>query len=292
MTKLYIIGNGFDLWHGIPTSYDQFYEYAKGLLNEIETYYTFDMRHAGPWSDFENSLGCFEWEYFYDAHYHIDPTSDSFRPSEVYGLEDDITEQADNYVEAVKVIFSEWVDGIDITIADVRLDFPSEASFLNFNYTSTLQSIYGIDEDKVLHIHGRSEKYDELVFGHGETREEEPEIDENGDSNRTMFSDAQGAAKYPFYAFQKPVGEVIEKNQIFFDSLKGVREIIVIGHSLNKIDLPYFKRVAEGATEAEWLVCCYEEADEYHHVQGLLNCGVPRNLISTCTYDELQALHR
>lgn len=32
--------------------------------------------------------------------------------------------------------------------------------------------------------------------------------DDNGDSNRTMFSDAEGAAKNPFYALQKPVSEV------------------------------------------------------------------------------------
>jgi len=94
MKKLYIIGNGFDLWHGLPTGYDHFYKFAKQLLDEIENYYSFEMTHAGPWSDFETSLGLFEWDYFYDAHNHIDVTSESFKPSEVYGLEDDLTEQA------------------------------------------------------------------------------------------------------------------------------------------------------------------------------------------------------
>lgn len=32
--------------------------------------------------------------------------------------------------------------------------------------------------------------------------------DLNGDSNRTMFTDEEGAAKYPFYVLQKPVNEV------------------------------------------------------------------------------------
>lgn len=42
MTKLYIIGNGFDLWHGPPTGYDNFYIFTKELLDEMENYYIFD----------------------------------------------------------------------------------------------------------------------------------------------------------------------------------------------------------------------------------------------------------
>lgn len=291
MTKLYLIGNGFDLWHGLPTGYDRFYAFAKEMLDELENYYSFDVAHVGPWCDFENSLGCFDWLQFYEAHNHIDVESESFRPSEVYSLEDDLTEQADNYVEAIKESFREWVEGIDISVADIKLAFPRDASFITFNYTSTLQSIYGISDERVFHVHGRDDKFDDLIFGHGETMEEEPELDENGESNRTMFSDAEGAAKYPFYVFQKPVSKVLEKNCELFDSVAHVSEIIIVGHSLNKIDLPYFSKLAACAPNARWLVCCYEEKDEVHHVEELVNCGVPRESIRTCTYEELQNGH-
>ncbi|WP_240532370.1 bacteriophage abortive infection AbiH family protein [Moritella marina] len=289
--KLYIIGNGFDLWHGLPTSYDDFYVFAKELLDEMESYYLFDMSHSGPWSDFENSLGFFEWKYFYEAYNHIDVTSESFRPSEAYGLEDELTEQADSHVEAIKESFREWIEEIDASAASQKLKLPREANYLTFNYTSTLQSVYGIHGDKVLHIHGQAESYDELIFGHGETREEEPELDENGDSNRTMFSDAEGAAKYPFYAFQKPVNEVLQNNFAFVDSLNNYLEITVIGHSFNKIDLPYFKRLAERSKNAIWLVSTYEESDAIHHLEQLVKCGVPAGKIRTCTYEELQSEH-
>ena len=291
MAKLYIIGNGFDLWHGLPTGYDRFYAFAKEMLDELENYYLFDVANVGPWYDFENSLGRFDWLQFYEAHNHIDVESESFRPSEVYGLEDDLTEQADHQVEAIKESFREWVDGIDISVAEMKLAFPRDASFISFNYTSTLQSIYGITDERVFHVHGRADKFDDLIFGHGETMEEEPELDENGDSNRTMFSDAEGAAKYPFYALQKPVSEVLEKNSKLFESVGYVSEIIVIGHSLNKIDLPYFGKLAACAPSAQWLVCCYEEKDEVHHLEELVNCGVRRESIQTCTYDELQDRH-
>jgi hypothetical protein len=288
MAKLYVIGNGFDLWHGLPTRYGQFYEFAKETLDELGNYYSLDVTQAGPWHDFENSLADFNWSEFFDAHNHIDVDSESFRPSFVYGLEDDLTEQADQHVEAIRECFQEWVGGIDVSGAERRLALTEDARFITFNYTSTLESIYGIDDDKVLHIHGRAETFDELIFGHGETMVEEPELDENGDSNRTMFSDAEGAAKYPFYALQKPVHEVLERNESFFNSLEHISGIFVIGHSLNKIDLPYFKNLAKRAQSAEWMICCYCAEEEIHHVQKLVECGVPRERIRVCAYPDLE----
>ena len=34
MAKLYVIGNGFDLWHGLPTRYGQFYEFANSEIQD------------------------------------------------------------------------------------------------------------------------------------------------------------------------------------------------------------------------------------------------------------------
>ena len=288
MAKLYIIGNGFDLWHGLPTDYGHFYTFAIEILDELEQFYSFGVAHIGPWCDFENSLGCFDWHQFYEAHNHIDVASEMLRRSEVYCLEDDLAEQSDHHVDAIRGAFREWIEGIDISVAERKLDFPKDARFITFNYTSTLQSVYGISDERVFHVHGRADNFDELIFGHGETIKEEPELDENGDSNRTMFSDAEGAAKYPLYAFQKPVSEVLEKNREFFESARHVSEIVVVGHSLNNIDLPYFKDLAACAPSARWLVCCFEEADEVHHLEQLMSCGVRRESIRTCTYADLQ----
>lgn len=288
MAKLYILGNGFDLWHGLPTSYDQFYLFAKELLDEFEEYYAIDIVNMGPWSDFENSLGHFRWQAFYATYNHIDVTSENFKPSEAFGLEDELAEQADSYVEGLRELFREWVEEIDVSVAERKLHFSQSDRFITFNYTSTLQSVYGIDDERVSHVHGRADKFDELVFGHGETMEEDPELDENGDSNHTMFSDAEAAAKYPFYVLKKPVQEVLEKNQKMFLDANQSSEIVVIGHSFNYIDLPYFKEVAAHALGANWILCCYREEEKMTHVGRLVSCGVPISSIQTCTYSELQ----
>jgi hypothetical protein len=287
--ELWVIGNGFDLWHQLPTSYRDFYSFAKTTLDELENYYAIELADGGPWCDFEKSLGNFLWSEFYDAHNHIDVGADDFRPSFVYGLEDDLTEQADQIVERIKASFREWVEEIDISRAVGRLVLPENAWFLSFNYTSTLEGIYGIKADRILHLHGRAEIFDDLIFGHGDTMDEEPELDENGDSNRTMFSDAESAAKYPFYALQKPVAEVLEKNKRFFDSLEHLTEITVVGHSLNRVDLPYFRSLAGSAPKAHWTVCCFGEKEKTHHVEQLVGCGVPKDCIRICSYADLQA---
>ncbi len=70
MTTLYIIGNGFDLRHGLPTGPGCFYEFAKDVLDELEWFFYIDITKDGPWYHFEKSLGTFDWRMFYDAHDH------------------------------------------------------------------------------------------------------------------------------------------------------------------------------------------------------------------------------
>ncbi len=291
MTTLYIIGNGFDLWHKLPTRYENFYDFAKEILDEISEYYSFDWPKGDnhPWHDFENALGKFDWHEFYEAHNNVDASAEDFRPSFVYGLEDELKEVGDNYVDKIKELFQEWVSGIDITVAEKKMSFVDSSMFINFNYTSTLQYIYNIPEERILHIHGRAESYDDLIFGHGETMQEAPELDESGDSNRTMFSDAQAAAKYLFYAMQKPVEMLLETHKIFFEYLSSIRKVIVIGHSLNCIDIPYFKEIAKFAPNANWTVCTYQPDHQSHFINALSTCGIPNDKIGFCKYIDLES---
>jgi Bacteriophage abortive infection AbiH len=290
MAKLFIVGNGFDLWHGLPTTYASFYASSGAMLDEFEQFYSFDLSQERPWCDFENSLAYFDWNLFYDAHNHIDVASESFKPSQAFGLEDELVEQSYSHVEEIRQSLREWIEGIDISKAEKKLTFPSDSSFITFNYTSTLQSIYGVPDEKIFHVHGRADNFDQLIFGHGGTREEEPELDENGDSNRTMFSDAEAAAKSPFYALQKPVNDVLKKNHDVFYRAQDFSEMVIIGHSLNNIDLPYFKKLAECAPNAQWLICCFSDEDKVHHVEQLVNCGIQNASIKTCTYRDLQVV--
>jgi hypothetical protein len=288
MNTLYIIGNGFDLWHGLPTSYGEFYEFSRNILTELETYYSFDSNDNTPWHDFENALGAYDPDLFFDFYNEVDVTSDDFRPKDLYGLEDELTEQTDIHVSTIRETFIDWINQIDISPAKQQMSFPKDAQFITFNYTSTLQSIYEIETSRVLHIHGRAETLDELIFGHGENIVEPPEFDEDGENTHDMFSDAQGAARYPLYALKKPVDTVLARNEHYFQQINNIDQIVVIGHSLNKIDHPYFSRIANCAPNAHWTLCCYTEDEEETHTRNLIECGVQPDNINVITYDDLQ----
>ena len=165
MPKFYVIGNGFDLFHNLPTSYEHFYRFAEELLDEISKYYNLTISNNGLWGDFENDLGKFNWKSFYSAHNHIDVTAENFKPSMIYCIEDDLANESDEHVASIKSRFEEWIGDIDLSVAKKTINLCSESRYLSFNYTSTIQQVYGIDPKQILHIHGNAEQLDELIFG-------------------------------------------------------------------------------------------------------------------------------
>lgn len=49
-----------------------------------------------------------------------------------------------------------------------------------------------------------------------------------------------------YYAINmKPTKSIISANEYFFDSLSTIKKITVIGHSLAKVDMPYFEKINE-----------------------------------------------
>lgn len=288
MRTLYVIGNGFDLHHELPTSYENFYDFAHDELNDFEEFYQTNTNLESPWHDFENSLGQFNWENLFEIHNEINVADGGFKMSDVYGLEDFLSEETDRHVEKISQSFKDWVNQIDISTAKQKLNLEKEAVYLTFNYTQTLQSIYKIDEKNIIHIHGSAKSIDHIIFGHGETWVEEPELDENGDSNRYMLTDAEAAAKRPFYLLKKPVDENIQRNRKFFDSLTHIEKIIVLGHSLNEIDLPYLQAIAERAQSAKWILCLYSMDDAEFAIEQISKCGPSIENIYTCTYSAFE----
>ena len=282
---LYILGNGFDMWHKLPTSYGDFYDYASSFLSEIEHFYSSGLHYHNPWHDFEKALGEFDAGAFLDDYNEIDWTAEDFRPSFVYGLEDEMTEQADAHVNSIRETFVEWIQQIDVSKATKKIEFPEDSLFISFNYTTTLQSVYGIDSRRVLHIHGNVENNDELIFGHGREIEYAPDFDEDGEPTRDMFSDARGNATYPLHALKKPVDEVLARHRQFFENLQDIETVVVIGHSLNEIDYPYFRRINDVLPDVSWHVIYHRTGESAGFIQSLVACGVPPDRIRCTGYD-------
>lgn len=74
---------------------------------------------------------------------------------------------------------------------------------------------------------------------------------------------------------RKPVEKIIKDNQNFWEKLSFVTEIIVIGHSLSSVDVPYFKIIAAHVSKkCLWKVSYYNEADAKNHTNALKQCGI------------------
>ena len=92
---------------------------------------------------------------------------------------------------------------------------------------------------------------------------------------------------YPLHALQKPVEDLLKQHEEFFQSLSNTDNVIVIGHSLNSVDLPYFQKVAECAPNAAWTVYYYNHNCIEDFRDKLITCGICTNKIDLRSHVEL-----
>ena len=265
---LYIIGNGFDLHHGIRSSFADFGGYLKDHDREtyefVERYFDVDDEF---WSDFEDRLASF------DADTLIQDGSDFLVPYQTTGKWKESYHHDYQFVigQAVKAIsvtvrsrFAEWVRQLSIPapaeIADERLSVDPSAIFLNFNYTPSMQRLYSVPDDHILHIHGAAVKFDDqLVLGHG--WEPKANLDPYrfaGDPEEAdaRVAEGQGIIDEYFRATFKPTAQIIQDNAGFFAGLSQIKRIFVMGHSVSGVDHSYFREVLRNidAERVRWKI--------------------------------------
>lgn len=280
--QLFIIGNGFDRWHQLPTSYEDFYKQYRHYLDEIEHYFPYGLQEEELWSDFENTLGRFDESILIEENDFMDFSEDSFPTQQLYGLEDAVDEFSREIVEAITNRFNEWVQGINLTSSLPKVTFPETSQFISFNYTSTLQRVYKTSENKVYHIHGSIGQRSHLIFGHN-APVQQATADED-----SYYTDAINSGRKVLVALQKPVNEIIkDKLTPWLESRRNISTISVIGHSLNNIDLPYFERILNEYPEAHWQCYSLNKREARAHKVILQKIGIPQNNILVGTYKDL-----
>ena len=270
--RLYIIGNGFDLYHGLPTSYRCYNCYMCREHPEVHERVgrIFDINDPNMlWLKYEEKLG----------------------ELDVYGLVDRNlpwwveTEEQDELTYAFDTLhadsvdyFQEWAGQIDTAYANSkRLELDKNAYFINFNYTETLEKdfLYQIQSKQICYIHGDTGKNPlrRTIVGHG-NNQYVAMIDEEKISN--MIKSFQ---KFPEWAktmdrfkkiiiseikrllngLEKKTDKCIVENKAFLKKCTKSDEIYVLGHSLADVDLPYFEKIARESDTAKWYVSYYND---------------------------------
>lgn len=282
---LYVIGNGFDLHHGLETDFSDFKRFVGARCPKLQATvgeYLYALR--GNWANLEEALAKFDVDQLighaenFLVPYGADHWSDSYHHDYQY----EINEVVRAISSELKAEFYLWIKQIQIPTSissSNRLKLEHDAIFLNFNYTPTIQKLYSVDHSRILHIHGSvADKEGDIVLGHGWKPADRPKLNKGQDPDEIDSRVMQGNALIEHYFADtfKPTNALIKRNQRFFDSLSDVSNVYVWGHSLSAIDLPYFVAIAASiaVNSPTWHVSHYSVLSVPTNAAAMSSIGV------------------
>ncbi len=296
--KLYIIGNGFDLWHGIPSNYWRFKEFVRehdrDLLRAVDDYLLVDE----DWNELESALAAIDVDSIIDelGHFMASYNSDDWSDSGHHDFQYEVDRLVQRLSTGLRNRFGQWIRQLPIptqATAQRRLrTIDPTARFLTFNYTPTLNALYSVPHPLTLHIHGSADNPDsDLVLGHAwnplkrKSLNDRPDIEEID----TRLMQAYDILDNYFSTTFKPSARLIQEHRPFFERLVGVEDVCVLGHSLSMVDEAYFKALLAipGVSSARWQVACLDGNDSLAKRARLLEFGVQSNSIVTFSWSDL-----
>lgn len=276
MDKLYIIGNGLDIAHDLPTNLKPDFEQIAENLESIDYFWDlYQSKNNDIWSDFENLLAHPDFNYLEEIFDDFYPDYSSDHESD----RDGIITQVDLHGQ-LNIALDKFASNAEKRLkeTDKRAAYDElldkNGHFLTFNYTHTLESLYDISPQNILHIHGEFGQKN-LLLGYPE---------DNFDPEKYSFDVTQKGRYYcslpiseyidqiPDYyirtayenllnkvrGFNKPI--LISDLQEFISDFS-ISQIYVIGHSC-KIDFEYFKYLNEKYPTAEWIFMYHTDEDD------------------------------
>lgn len=259
---LFIIGNGFDLAHGMKTSYEDFHQWLLDngysfAVNRLEHLYPEISNNDGRWCDIESALGSISLDEAinYDRNFQECPDETNCEDSS----HDDYRcgENLRNVVDILPGLLKDWIESISTNEVNPKYEISKGAKFLSFNYTRTLEDVYKIESDNILHIHETITGSRPLVVGYGKATFEDEEFVPNDD---TIDADL---IKKMLSHNRKPVDAILKEPipQSWFERLGEIQSVIVYGHSCSNVDKSYFETVADNIkANAHWFFFVYDKS--------------------------------
>lgn len=295
--NLFIIGNGFDLAHDLPTQYINFREYLDeqdwSFLMMLEETYGFcsdsniEYLNKYLWQDFESNLSYINETEILELGAHIDLGLEGGD----YGVEETLDhywEEQYGYIKKINDYLNSWINQIDINV-NKKTNFINEENndlFITFNYTLLLEEVYNIESYDILHIHGSIDTYDTPpVIGHGDYQKIE-EMKSKALEYANVHMEKETSiynAVHNFYERTfKDVKHYIQWNKNFFHKLNEVEQVFIIGHSFGNVDLPYFKEILSHVPKnTQWNVYYHKPEEESIFKSKLIETGINKENIKT-----------
>ena len=301
--SLYVIGNGFDMLHGVRSSY---YDFSRtlGKRSSVRFYLEKYLKTDDLWADFEGALGKINIEamcqpYIIDNFLDINGAYDEDAgAAEIYMSAEMAVEPIISMSTELMDRFRKWISSLHTNTNDRPLcNVIKGGKVLNFNYTEFVEDLYGMDAGNICYIHGCRKKTGKerqrLILGHIPGANDEAydfeddysgidDLDEHGQLLYDVQQIALQMAIEADDALTKKCGEIIQNNQAFFHGLSDIRQIVTIGHSLYPVDWDYFAEIIKcnkDRNRIQWFFGCYGNGD-LERVQTFINTfGINRNQV-------------
>ena len=241
--KLYVIGNGFDVHHGLDTRYTSFGLYLKNNYWEtydllIEHYGFSDLNPDYPtsmsdslWSEFETSMSLLDKDSVLEANMDAMPNyaSDDFRDRDRYTLQIEMERILGLLTTELYKAFKEFILAVQFPQfnSSRAVNIDRCAVYLTFNYTDTLAQYYEVPDENVLFIHEKADEgVEELILGHGvdpENFKEKPAEPPAGLSEEDLERWMEYQSDQYDYSYERGKDAI---NQYFSATFKGTEQII------------------------------------------------------------------
>lgn len=323
MKNLYIIGNGFDIYHGLDTKYQSFAKYLADIDNEIYklflTYYELPDISEDPvtdeeyaaWATFELALADLDYVQVLEDHSDsiANPGAEDFKDGDWHTYEIEMKMIIEKLTGQLINNFNSFILNVNYpdNIEDKKINILPQSLFLNFNYTETIEKYYDVSTNDICYIHHKANIADSnIILGHGtdpanfiekdpeppkNLSEEELEQWRNNMSEQYDYSYESAKTKILSYytkAF-KNTENIIKQNFDFFKNLSNVENIYVLGHSISEVDIKYFETVVNTANkDANWFVTYYSDREKQNHFETLTNLGIKSQNLNQIKMEDLR----
>ena len=294
--KLIIIGNGFDRWQGLPTSYEDFRKYYSQHIEEIIKKLGFQK------NTYQRNDGQLitDVELIYGDPFHPDKLPDNFFwtfETTLNQLDDQLINQffgkthkglyqmQKSVARAQTILreaFGSWIATIDIPPKETGFRFSDDCYCINFNYTDTLQKRFGVSAVNDYHIHGEASDPESLIFGHATHPEiafhelmEQKLITPKSQRLRGLYL-IEDALYETDKAVEDNIDDLCEFMALDGVHIEDIEEIYVLGHSFGEPDLQYFDFLCKATTVG----CDYEKLS----AAGRLDIGFFTNMDEDALY--------
>ena len=287
--RLIVVGNGFDLHHRLKTSYRDYCVFLKennldGVLSDITNSRFFignadNLQNENDvfWTDVEMNLR-FDYNAMMDeckTDYHPYPLlesenfPDAYQPTSMKEAANAVEKDFENIYKFTTSYLFQWIKSVDIENTDISnyCCFRQDDVFVSFNYTLTLETIYGINPKHVNHIHGCINNELSLQFGNTDNDPIEVEIEHKKNyGDDVLFESAILPASEIFESIAEHLLKDLTdnilklKNKMQYDNFD---EVVIMGHSYSGSDLRYYEEFfVPKFRNAKWTIYCWNEKPE------------------------------